>query len=85
MGHNENGESTMNKKTRKLIRSASTSLCATLVGGTMLNAHAQDTLPFADPPMGGKVGPTMQESVHKWRQEPSRLPADAPNIQGEPL
>jgi arylsulfatase len=30
--------------------------------------------------MGGKVGPTMQESVHKWRTEPSRLPADAPNI-----
>ena len=25
----------------------------------------QDVLPFPDPPMGGKVGPTMQESVHK--------------------
>ena len=46
----------------------------------MMNAHAQDVLPFPDPPMGGKVGPTMQESVHKWRTEPSRLPADAPNI-----
>ena len=30
--------------------------------------------------MGGKVGPTMQESVHKWREAPSHLPADAPNI-----
>jgi arylsulfatase len=30
--------------------------------------------------MGGKVGPTMQESVHKWRQAPRRLPEDAPNI-----
>jgi len=30
--------------------------------------------------MGGKVGPTMQESVHKWRAKPSHLPANAPNI-----
>ena len=37
-------------------------------------------LPFPDPPMGGSVGPTMQESVHKWREAPSHLPADAPNI-----
>jgi hypothetical protein len=37
-------------------------------------------LPFPQPPMGGKVGPTMQESVHKWREEPRRLPEDAPNI-----
>jgi hypothetical protein len=47
----------------------------------MVGSSAQDSLPFPDPPMGGKVGPTMQESVHKWREEPSRLPADAPNIQ----
>ena len=71
---------TMNKKKRHLMTRVTTSLCATLVGGTMMNAHAQDVLPFPDPPMGGKVGPTMQESVHKWRTEPSRLPADAPNI-----
>jgi len=51
----------------------------------MMSAQAQDSLPFPDAPMGGKVGPTMQESVHKWRGEPSRLPADAPNIQEEPL
>jgi arylsulfatase len=30
--------------------------------------------------MGGEVGPTMQESVHKWREAPSYLPEDAPNI-----
>jgi len=30
--------------------------------------------------MGGKVGLTMQESVHKWRETPSYLPEDAPNI-----
>jgi len=43
-------------------------------------AWAQDVLPFPAPPMGGKVGPTMQESVHKWRETPSHLPEDAPNI-----
>ena len=41
---------------------------------------SQDVLPFPSPPMGGKVGPTLQESVHKWREAPSHLPADAPNI-----
>jgi len=43
-------------------------------------AWAQDILPFPDPPMGGKVAPTMQESVHQWRETPSYLPEDAPNI-----
>ena len=43
-------------------------------------ASAQDVLPFPAPPMGGKVGPTMQESVHKWREAPSHLPENAPNI-----
>ena len=37
-------------------------------------------LPFPPPPMGGKVGPTMQESVHKWREQPRYVPEDAPNI-----
>jgi len=40
----------------------------------------QDVLPFPTPPMGGEVGPTMQESVHKWREAPNHLPEDAPNI-----
>ena len=39
-----------------------------------------DVLPFEPPPMGGKVGTTMQESVHKWREQPRHLPEDAPNI-----
>ena len=43
-------------------------------------ATAQEELPFPSPPMGGKVGPTMQESVHKWREQPRHLPDDAPNI-----
>ena len=41
---------------------------------------AQEVLPFPDPPMGGEVGPTMQESVHKWRETPRHLPEDAPHI-----
>ena len=59
------------------------STCLMLIGLAMLAAvpaWAQDVLPFPTPPMGGKVGPTMQESVHKWREAPSHLPEDAPNI-----
>ena len=41
---------------------------------------AQDVLPFPLPPMGGKVGLTMQESLHKWREQPRHLAEDAPNI-----
>ena len=37
-------------------------------------------LPFDPPPMGGTVGPTMQESVHRWREPVRHLPEDAPNI-----
>jgi hypothetical protein len=44
---------------------------------------SQDVLPFPASPMGGKVGPTMQESVHKWREAPRYLPADAPNCNGQ--
>jgi len=39
-----------------------------------------EVLPFPTPPMGGEAGPTMQESVHKWREKPNHLPEDAPNI-----
>jgi len=69
----------------KLLTRLTTSLCATLTGCGMVGASGQNSLPFPDPPMGGSVGPTMQESVHQWRKDPQRLPADAPNIQGEPL
>jgi len=37
-------------------------------------------LPFPPQPMGGSVGNTLNESTHKWRVEPNRLPDDAPNI-----
>jgi len=51
-----------------------------LVALSSVPAFAQDVLPFPAPPMGGSVAPTMQESVHKWREMPSYLPDDAPNI-----
>jgi hypothetical protein len=71
----------MNARTTSTI--AATLACSALAClGIALSsaASAQEVLPFPDPPMGGKVGPTMQESVHQWRQAPRRLPEDAPNI-----
>jgi len=56
------------------------SLLCLLVLFTSASLVAQDVLPFPTPPMGGEVGPTMQESIHKWRETPSYLPEDAPNI-----
>ena len=49
---------------------------------TRLSSQPDDgsVLPFSRPPMGGKAGVTMQESVHKWREEPRRLPENSPNI-----
>jgi arylsulfatase A-like enzyme len=64
------------------MRTSHTRICRMLLGLGLLpaGAMAQDVLPFPEPPMGGEVGPTMQQSVHKWREQPSRLPDDAPNI-----
>jgi len=36
-------------------------------------------LPFPPTPTASKAGPTLQESTHKRRAEPDRLPKDAPN------
>ena len=63
-----------------MIRVTYQTILTTLVFLAAVPAWAQDVLPFPDPPMGGKVGPTMQESVHKWREAPDHLPKDAPNI-----
>jgi len=37
-------------------------------------------LPFPQLPTASIVGRTLAESKHQWRQEPKRLPDDAPNI-----
>jgi arylsulfatase A-like enzyme len=55
-------------------------LTAALFGCGGEPAEPGAVLPFDAPPMGGSVGPTMQESVHRWREEPRHLPEDAPNI-----
>ena len=55
-------------------------LTAAPVGCGGESAEPGAVLPFPSPPMGGSVGPTMQESVHQWRTEPRHLPEDAPNI-----
>ena len=54
----------------------------TLLGLLLLTAPvgAQEVLPFPYPPMVGSVGTSMEDSVHKWRQQPRYLPEDAPNI-----
>jgi arylsulfatase A-like enzyme len=48
--------------------------------GTAAAEESGKVLPFPDAPMGGKVGPSMQESEHKWRKQSRHLPADAPNV-----
>lgn len=41
---------------------------------------AQSNLPFPKTPSASTAGITLQESEHHWRQQPNRLPDDAPNI-----
>jgi len=41
---------------------------------------AHQNLPFPKTPSASKAGITLQDSEHHWRQEPNRLPKDAPNI-----
>ena len=38
------------------------------------------SLPFPQTPTASIVGRTLAESKHQWRQEPKRLPDNAPNI-----
>ncbi len=38
------------------------------------------SLPFPQTPTASFAGRTLAESKHQWRQDPPRLPADAPNI-----
>ncbi|MAT13933.1 MAG: arylsulfatase [Planctomyces sp.] len=55
-------------------------LLASVVVSLPLSISAQETLPFPPTPSASTAGPTMQESIHKKRVDPDRLPADAPNI-----
>jgi len=44
------------------------------------NSIAQQNLPFPKANSASKAGVTLAESEHHWREEPNRLPEDAPNI-----
>jgi arylsulfatase len=58
-----------------------TSLGLIALGGTLAgHAGAQESLPFPPPPTASKAGKTLLDSKHQWRKQPSRLPADAPNV-----
>lgn len=37
-------------------------------------------LPFPPTPSASTVGRTLADSEHQWREEPRRIPEDAPNI-----
>jgi len=54
-----------------------TALTALLFSSAVL---AQQNLPFPKAKSASTTGITLKDSEHQWRQEPKRLPADAPNI-----
>ena len=64
------------------MRNQLTGIGTTLLVPLLLaqSLDAQDVLPFPAAPDGGKVGPTMQQSVHPWREQARHLPAGAPNM-----
>lgn len=43
-------------------------------------ARAQEVLPFPPTPSSSVAGLAIQDSVHRKKVEPRRLPADAPNL-----
>ena len=47
---------------------------------TFATSFAQQNLPFQKTKSASKTGTTLANSEHHWRQEPNRLPKDAPNI-----
>ena len=61
----------------KLVLAA---LCSLTDGAFAATPTDGSVLPFPPAPSASKAGPTLQESVHKRRVEPDRLPKDAPTI-----
>ncbi|MES2260219.1 MAG: arylsulfatase [Pseudomonadota bacterium] len=55
------------------------SLCALAALGAV-PAAAQQALPFPAVPSASVAGPTLQQSRHEWRKQPSHLAPGAPNI-----
>jgi len=65
----------MNKNKMKVLLSAA----ATLAGGGVMMAHAQDVLPRPEQPFKGHIGRTAKESIKDFPQEVS-APKGAPNV-----
>ncbi len=63
-----------------IVAAVATGGCSGDVRETDRTGDTGAVLPFDPPPMGGTAGRTMQESVHRWREQPRHLPEDAPNI-----
>ncbi|MBY0586874.1 sulfatase-like hydrolase/transferase [bacterium] len=65
----------------KLIGSTLASLAIALSNAALATTpNDGSVLPFPPTPSASKAGPTLQESVHKRRVEPDRLPKGAPNV-----
>jgi arylsulfatase len=65
-------------KTKHTLLAALCGLFAT--AGFAATPDDGSVLPFPPTPSASKAGPTLQESTHKRRVEPTRLPKDAPNV-----
>ena len=69
------------QETYYAITSGCAALMVIIVGLSGAAAvHAQEVLPFPEPPSASTAGKTLADSTHQWRQAPKHLPADAPNI-----
>jgi len=55
-------------------------LCVFATAAFAATPDVGSVLPFPSAPSASKAGETLQESVHKRRVEPNRLPKDAPNV-----
>ncbi len=58
----------------------SPSSAASSTGAFAATPDDGSVLPFPPTPSASKAGPTLQESIHKRRVEPDRLPKGAPNV-----
>lgn len=65
---------------KKLISRSYIAVIAVMTLAFASAAWAQANLPFPKTLSASKAGITLQDSEHHWRQEPNRLPKDAPNI-----
>jgi len=55
-------------------------LCGFTTSAFAATPNDGSVLPFPPTPSASKAGPTLQESIHKRRVEPDRLPKGAPNV-----